>query len=444
MGLIQRIKDFVFVPPELRQPTIYTEFNTKFSVLKFGAKNSVNYYHDSTIYSIIKAVSQIASKAEFGIYKVKDKKLHKRYLSLLEEKNYRAYEVKKAKENGLEAVSITDSRFGDIQLLLENPNKNLNQSEMILNSVSYRMLTGNNYIHCSYDDKLKPFMLSVLPSQYTSIVIDSVNYPFNIVGYDLKTAGINLELDKSEVIHTKYFNPYFNLDGSHLYGLSPLEAIWIELQQNKESRNAGLGLLQNRGVRKIIAFENDGIQTGDMMENQANRLDEAIKNKYKSNKDGVATLFGRVQSVDLGLTSNDLQIIDTIKANKVEIANVFNYPAGLLSTENSTYNNVENWQKQVILNCVLPELIALKEALNHAFNEYWGGKNSGYVIDFDSTIYTELETDRKLLMEWLDNAPFTENEKRVYLGEQPLPEPLMDKVYISSSKQRIDSNGIQE
>ncbi len=63
-------------------------------------------------------------------------------------------------------------------------------------------------------------------------------------------------------------------------------------------------------------------------------------------------------------------------------------------------------------------------------------------MDFDPTVYSELEGSKKELMGWLENAPLTEDEKRIYLNEQPLGTPEMQKVYISRNKVPIEMAGI--
>ena len=88
--------------------------------------------------------------------------------------------------------------------------------------------------------------LVTLPSQYVAIISDGTingveGYSFTLVGWD--------QLDAKDVIHLKYFNPYFNTNGQQLYGLSPLQAAYRTVQRSNDAKDTSVGMLQNQGPR---------------------------------------------------------------------------------------------------------------------------------------------------------------------------------------------------
>ena len=88
-------------------------------------------------------------------------------------------------------------------------------------------------------------------------------------------------------------------------------------------------------------------------------------------------------------------------------------------------------RKAAITDAVLPELTALRDALNQWLVPGWSKEdNKKYFLDFDTSVYAELQDDMKSLVEWLEKAWWIDpNEKRVQMSYEAKG-PEFDECFI--------------
>ena len=141
-------------------------------------------------------------------------------------------------------------------------------------------------------------------------------------------------------------------------------------------------------------------------------------------------------------------ILDTSKFSQSDICNFYGVSEKLFNNpDDSKYNNLKEYKKELIQNCVIPELNKARDIMNLKLKRDWGYKDENVVVDFDISVFKELDEDKKELATWMDLAGcFTENEKRVILGSDVLeydPETknLMDKVYKKSNYTPLEKLG---
>jgi len=441
-SLVQRVKSLltkanpIFNNTELRwipYSFLINDCNRK-AYIKEGWNKNV------TLYSIVRKIAKTCAYAPWAAYKVTDEQSFKKYKALSAQQHtpqsLKALEVVKRK--ALEPVN--DRRLND---LMNQPNPIMGGTEYHEGLFTYKLLTGNAYEYAVRPDAGnnagKPLELWLLPPQYTEIKV-SGSFPVRPVGYVL-TEGGSIDFDLDEVLHTKYFNPNYSYIGQHLYGFSPLQAAWIANQQDNDAREAAIEILQNRGVRKIITSE---AVTPTNAKEQAGRLKERWRQEMIENRGGIVLMPGKGQVLDVGLGIEDLKILDISNYTQDDLCNAYGVWSGLFNSgANQKYDNVEQFRKDFIINTVLPELNALRDARNMKLNTDWGYKGSGIVLDYDSTVYVELQSDMKELAEWLKIADwFTPNEKRVYMNENESDIPEMNMVYMDSNKAPITDLGM--
>ncbi len=95
------------------------------------------------------------------------------------------------------------------------------------------------------------------------------------------------------------------------------------------------------------------------------------------------------------ISSIDLQLLESEKVTLRELCNVYGVNSALFNDpDNKTYNNMKEAKKEMLTQVVLPELVALRDAFNRFFSTEIG---QGYYIDFDLTVFPELQEDMKEL-----------------------------------------------
>jgi len=141
--------------------------------------------------------------------------------------------------------------------------------------------------------------------------------------------------------------------------------------------------------------------------------------------------------VNMGLSPIDLQLLESEKVTLRELCNVYGVNSALFNDpDNKTYNNMKEAKKEMLTQVVLPELVALRDAFNRFFATEIG---NGYYIDFDLTVFPELQEDMKELSAILSQSWWiTPNEKRAAMRYDTSLDPVMDEVFIPAGYLPID------
>lgn len=377
-----------------------------------------SYCYNATVYSIVQKIVKKSRGIPFILYEVKDKKLFNRHLyskSLLS-----------VKEQVFEEANAPD-----IEKILKAPNNYTTWSDFIEQYLIYKLIIGNHYIYTEKRVTGEVIAMHTLPAQDMEIVAGTPLNP--IKGYKLDVYFGQDVIEKDKIIHIRNFNPNYNQDGSHLYGLSPISNAAATLTLDNNAVNAHLASFLNSGVRGILTSE---LGTGAIGQQQA----EVLKDKYKTQGKGVAKFNDLLitalplKYVPLGLSPVDLAIIEAQKLTLRDLCNIYSVPVQLMnSTEASTYSNVKEAYKAMMYDAVLPELDTFYETLNNTFIASWnkeGGKQ--YHLTYDLQAVQELADDMATTITALNSAQFlTTNEKRAYIGYGEVEEPMANEVIIS-------------
>ena len=110
-----------------------------------------------------------------------------------------------------------------------------------------------------------------------------------------------------------------------------------------------------------------------------------------------------------------MSLIEQYNASIKDLANIYSVPAVLLNnTESSTYNNVKEAKKSLYQNCVMPEMIKIRDELNRWLAPKYGDK---IYIDFDFSVIPELQEEMDKVVQQLSQSWWlTMNEKRAAMN----------------------------
>ena len=407
--------------------TLYPELNQR--------KFVNDYINNSEVYAIIKRISKTVSTVPFYVYKVKDKKALNRYTSMTKNSTT-TQDLAKAELIRVKAISeIADSPLND---LLEKPNPYQSLSEFIESVIGYKLICGNSYVWANRLESGKVQELVVLPPQYMAIISDGTingveGYSFTLVGWDF--------LDAKDVIHLKYFNPYFDTNGNQLYGLSPLQAAYRTVQRSNDAKDTSVGMLQNQGPKGILYAD----ESNNFGQEEAGKLKEDFYNQYGTKTQGqilqnagkILIAGAKLGWVNMGLSPIDLQLLESEKVTLRELCNVYGVNSALFNDpDNKTYNNMKEAKKEMLTQVVLPELVVLRDTFNRFFAIEIG---NGYYIDFDITVFPELQEDMKELSAILSQSWWiTPNEKRAAMRYDTSDDSVMDEIFIPAGYLPID------
>lgn len=414
-------------------PTTTTEsfWTAIYNYTKANKKELVTngYGQNVTVYSVIKLISTVAAQAPWAVYRVKDTKAYSRYKAIQKQpySQKQVFELTRCKESALEPY---EAHY--LNNILHHPNEQQSGAEYMENLLGFKLLTGDSYELANMTEAKKVAELWVLPPQNIEILTDSYGtFPMRERGYKMQFGSRYIEYKPEEINHSKYWSPYYNGDGSHLYGFSPLDAAWINVLQDNNAREAAVELLKNRGNRGIFTFESDVVKEYSQFQETKGLLKEEWSQNTKEYRDRIVPMFGRGQWHSIGLGAKDLSILEICKMNKDDICNAYAVSSILLNNhEASTDNNYLHARKALITNAVLPLLGSIRDSRNRKLQGDWNPKGEKIVCEYDQTIFTELDSDKKAIAEWMDKAScFTDNEKRIQLGYEELGHPLSKEVW---------------
>ena len=400
------------------------------------------YVANDIVYSIIKLITDKAKIAPFHVYRVVDEKAAKKYKSLAAQKDINLKELETLHKKAYELYT-GDQRLNE---LLKYPNEEDCWSDLVEQWCGFKLITGNSFIYGKLieagNNQGKPYELFALPSQYMAIIANINVFPPTRAGYQLYY-GQMWSFDTKEILHDKYFNPQWGVTGGQLYGQSPLRAAAKNLTRSNEAKTAAVASFQNGGPAGVL-FMNDERFDPTSGQAQAQALKTAVSQKGgAANFNSIAVSGYKVDWKQIGLSPVELNIIESEKWDLKALCNIYGVPSQLLNDSDSkTYNNQREGEKALTLRCAIPLLNALTENLNRKLHTDWGYKGTNLYVDYDLSVYGELEANKSEQTEWLDKAWWISPKQKLDIMNIEVPDYIpteeLEKLYIPTGLQTID------
>ena len=400
------------------------------------------YVANDIVYSIIKLITDKAKIAPFHVYKVVDEKAAKKYKSLAAQKDINLKELETLHKKAYELYT-GDQRLNE---LLKYPNEEDCWSDLVEQWCGFKLITGNSFIYGKLieagNNRGKPYELFALPSQYMAIIANINVFPPTRAGYQLYY-GQMWSFDTKEILHDKYFNPQWGVTGGQLYGQSPLRAAAKNLTRSNEAKTAAVASFQNGGPAGVL-FMNDERFDPTSGQAQAQALKTAVSQKGGSaNFNSIAVSGYKVDWKQIGLSPVELNIIESEKWDLKALCNIYGVPSQLLNDSDSkTYNNQREGEKALTLRCAIPLLNSLTENLNRKLHSDWGYKGTNLYVDYDLSVYGELEANKAEQTAWLNTAWWISPKQKLDIMNIEVPDYIpteeLEKLYIPTGLQTID------
>ena len=250
------------------------------------------YQGNDIVYSAVKMVEEKVKLAPWAQYKVVDEGSLKQYKMHLKAGDYTKAE--KYQRKALELMTNFNVRQGKWNDLLDWPNEYETWGDFVANGAAYKMLTGNKFW---WAERLEaganaglPNAIYALPPQFISILA-KMGWPVKTVGYQLNSGQI-LTFPLEDVMHERYFNPSYDINGSHLYGQSPIQAAVKNLTRNNYAKIATTKKFENGGMDGVI-FLDDPLATAEERQSQAEAVKKIITSNEYSGADRKSVVVGK-------------------------------------------------------------------------------------------------------------------------------------------------------
>jgi len=400
------------------------------------------YNMNPDVYACINQMATKTQSVPYCVKKIDDKEAYSKLSQLnMATKGLPSF-IQMAKKAVLESKAYSDK---ELAFPLESPNSTQTWSEVWALYKTYMKLIGNCYFYIlSPEDGMNagvPIQVYVLPAHLMQIVLKananmlSIESPVD--NYIMIDGNQMIKFESKDVIHIKYPNPNFDLNGAHLYGMSPLRSALRNINSQNSAIDLNIKTLQSGGAFGFIHGKSTPL-TPEQAASLKERLVEMDASPERLSK--IAGSSAEVGFTRISLTTDELKPFEYLAWDRKSICNVLNWPDELINNDGKASlgsTDTNQARKQAITDNILPDLKLLESALNKYFlPRFKGYENS--VIEWDITELPEMQSDIKDMMDWLRDAPITPNEMRTALKYETLNEDGMDVVWMATNKQRID------
>ena len=400
------------------------------------------YNTNPDVYAIINKQAVKTVSVPYSVKQIEDKKSYSKLnqLELATKGNLNLSQFIQKVKLQRKAYSEEEMNFP-----LEQPNPNQTWADIFGLYKTYMKTTGNCYIYLmSPEEGMNagiPIQVYILPAHLIEIVLKkdasmlTVESPVD--HYVLIEGNKYVDFDEKDVIHIKYSNPNFDMQGSHLYGMSPLRSALRNINSQNSAIDNNIKMLQSSGAFGFV-YGKGTPWTTEQAQSMKERLQEMDKSPERLGK--IAGASGEVGFQRISLTTDELKPFDFLNWDRKTICNVLNFPDELLNSDGKASlgsTDTNEARKQLITDDIQPDLVLLQNALNKDFIPRFKGYENA-VIEWDVTELPEMQTDMKMQAEALNLIPLTPNEKRMVFKYETKDEDGMDIVWMPTNVQRID------
>jgi len=391
-------------------------------------------------------VNQMANKSTAVPYIVKPIEDEKAYKKLKRFPNNPTY-LQQKKLNLLIKEAHNDI---EQKMPIDKPNPNQTWEELIFLYKIYLKVCGNVYFYRLTSLMGAPLGLYVLPSHWMQIVLkanaSSLTTEDPIDYYIMEQGNQFVKFNNESIIHIKRSNPFYNQNGSHLYGYSELMAAIRNINSSNSGIDQNVKTMQNSGVYGFIHAGNGQTPlTHEQGQDLRGRLVDMANSDGKLSN--IAAASGAIGFTRISLTTDELKPFEYLSNDRRTLCNCLNWPIDLLNEERSGtgfgVDAVTEARKRAITDNVKPDLDLLATYLNQEFIQKFKGYEKS-VIEFDISELPEMQTDTSKMIEWMVKAPLTLNEIREAINYESMDDENMDVIYISSTSKRIDDPSVTE
>ncbi len=311
--------------------------------------------------------------------------------------------------------------------LLYNPSPTQSQVEWFQGLYSYLLISGNNYMLSVGGDNTPPTELYNLRPDRIQIRTGQrampQSYDYMIGGQIVESYEVDQATGNSKIKHIKMFNP---LDD--YYGMSPIQASSVDIDQHNLANKHNVNLLQNgaRPSGAVIFKPKD--ETGgnvQLSDNQRSQLQSDINSRFAGtgNAGRPMLLEGDFDWKEMGLSPKDMDFISLKNMSAKDIALVYGVPSQLIGIPDAqTYSNFAEAKLALYNETIIPLLDKIQGDLNEWLIPQFNDEALELRYDIDS-IPAMAEQRRRVfesVTTGVKDGILTRNEAREQLGYEPI------------------------
>ncbi len=398
-------------------------------------------------------VNQMASKSTvvpFYVKKIKDEKK----LSLV-----KSFPIELTVQQKKQLTKIKAETYSDeyLPMPLERPNTLQTWNDLIFLYKLYLKVCGNVYFYkMTPQDGINkgiPLQLHILPSHWVKIVLKPnaamIGTDNPIDYYVMEQGNQFIKFEADSIIHIKRSNPFFDYNGTQLYGYSELMAAIRNINSSNSFIDSNVKSSQNSGVYGFVhAADAQTALTAEQAQELKDRIVEMDNSSERlANIKGASAKIGFTR---ISLTTDELKPFDFLSNDRRTLANCLNWDVNLLNEDRRTTggggftDTLIEARKRVMIDNLKPDLDLLASYLNPEFIRKFKGYENAE-LEFDITQMPEMQTDMQTMAKWVNTVPLTLNERREVFNYEPiLDDEMMEQVYIPNNLVNLNDPTLED
>lgn len=254
-----------------------------------------------------------------------------------------------------------------ITQLLKRPNPTQSFSTFMRLAVTHKLISGNAYILGNKVSTGRIMELQLLRPDRVCIETNGydipIDYLYTIAGKQWRYIIDPVTL-MSEVLHIKEPNPLCDL-----YGMSPISAAAMSVDQHNESSEWNKKLLENSARPPgVLTLKDKGDSAMALTKEQKDELREEINDKFAGyrNAGKIPILTFDMEWRNMGMSPTDMDWLNGKNSTARDICLAFGYPPFLLGMpEGATYNNVSEAKLALYEETIIPLVQNFMSEISH-------------------------------------------------------------------------------
>lgn len=360
------------------------------STANFESFAHKGYSNNAIVYTAISKITQAAKAVDWVLY----------------QKNTRGQKTE------LESHPLLD--------LWHKPNPLQSQSSFIESVIGFKKIAGNSYIEANRPNPNRPplELWPVRPDKM-QIIPSKLGYPMAFrfyYGGQEKVWPVDQINLQSDILHLKDFAPI-----DDWYGLSPIQAALLNLDQYNHANRWNLALLQNEarpsGVLQMAVTKDN--PRGSLTDTQYQQLKSHLDERSGAwNAGRPMILQGGLEWKQMSLSPKDMDFLQSKNTSANDILMVYGVPGELVGLGKTTFTNYAEARLAFYEETVLPTLDDFRDGINNWLTPMFG---DNLWLDYDADSIEALVQKREQKYTSLQSVGFlTENEKREAVGYEPI------------------------
>jgi len=321
--------------------------------------------------------------------------------------------------------------------LLMRPNPMNSQSEFFQEVYSYLLLAGNSYILKTGAENRTPSELYTLRPDRMKIVPSKREIPLSfeyvVNGQTTASYPVDQSTGGSDVKQVMLFNPL-----NDYYGLSPLKAASVDIDQHNLANKHNVMLLMNgaRPSGAVVYRPKDESGANTMLtDTQREQLRGDLLHRFEGSTNAGRTMIleGDFDYKEMGMSPKDMDFASMKNFAAKDIALCFGVPSQLVGIPDSnTYSNMQEARLALYEETIIPMLRHIESDLNEWLVPSFGEDLTlKYLVDEIPAITERRRMIYDNVITAVDKGIITRNEARERLGLEPIDGG--DDVYIPAN-----------